>query len=116
MITFDKLIDLMPIVAHRGFRATTLGPWLASPSNTRVRDRNGRCPICALVNELDPRWDFHECAIIAMEHLFGRALAPQEMDVVMRVAFAADHAASTHLGRRAIEDRKRLLEALEVRS
>lgn len=114
MITFDKLIDLMPIVAHRRFGIPDPGPGLASPSNTRVRDRNGRCPICALVNELDPWWDFHECAINAMERLLGRSLAPQEKEAVGRVIFAADRVAGTRSGWQVVEDRKRLLEALEV--
>lgn len=42
-VTVQDFLDLMPLVADRGWRVD---------HNGEIRDRDGRCPICALGNEI----------------------------------------------------------------
>lgn len=46
MITAEDLLDLMPIVADRG--------WALSRSG-RIRDADDRCPLCSFANAIEPR-------------------------------------------------------------
>lgn len=106
MITFDSLLELMPIVARRVFKENTDLVRL-----NRVRDMRRACPICALVNEIDPHLDFRGAAGLAMDRLLGRPLEPGEAIAVRRVVVAADlDIASTKA------DRKRLMQALEMQA
>jgi hypothetical protein len=43
MITAQEIIDLLPIVDDRGWKVKF---------GVGIRDRDGRCPVCALVHEL----------------------------------------------------------------
>lgn len=48
-LTVENILGLLPIVADRGWQLDVTG---------RVRDKNGACPLCALVNEIkgEERW------------------------------------------------------------
>ena len=76
MITAQDLLDLMPIVADRG--------WLLAVTEV-IRDADGRCPVCALANEIDP---LIENKIFGHE-AFGR-LDIDEPDAISRIMTAAD--------------------------
>lgn len=45
-ITADDLFDLLPIVDGRGWEGVV------------IRDKDNRCPLCALANEIDPSIEF----------------------------------------------------------
>ena len=82
-MTAQDLIDLMPIVADRGW--TRHGPF------GYVRDNTSRCPVCALAYVLtDGAIDFHESANTAMAELFGARLSSRELDAIAVVMEAAD--------------------------
>jgi hypothetical protein len=48
--TVQQWLSLMPLVAHRGWSETPPSP--SGVDIRRIRDRDGYCPICALVEEL----------------------------------------------------------------
>lgn len=63
----DDILDLLPLVADRGW----------SIRDGYIRDRDGRCPICALVNELSGGGiGWKEMAGIALRALASDAEAP----------------------------------------
>lgn len=74
-ITIDEIVALLPIVKNRGWRTGT---------NGEIRDREGRCPICALVREIDPASDFKLLAATSLEtiglHLSERTQFLYEAD------------------------------------
>lgn len=45
-MTAQDYLDLLPIVADRGWRVDEGG---------YIRDRDGRCPLCSLANEVDAK-------------------------------------------------------------
>lgn len=56
-------LDLMPLVANRGWRAR-------KQDDGTIRDRSGRCPICALAHELSKgQIDHYVRAHIAVREL-----------------------------------------------
>jgi hypothetical protein len=57
VITAQDILDLLPIVADRG--------WKVGCNNT-IRDRNERCPICSLLNETH-RFPFKVMGITAWD-------------------------------------------------
>ena len=57
----QDVIDLLPIVADRGWMVTRLG-WM--------RDKDNRCPLCAFTNEVaGTQW--HGAAQLAWREAFG---------------------------------------------
>lgn len=60
-ITAQDIIDLLPIVADRGWSVRSSGRMRGT-----IRDRDDRCPVCALVNEIDPRVDYHLSYSVAL--------------------------------------------------
>lgn len=58
-VTIEDILDLLPIVADR--------EW--SVDDQQIRDADGRCPICALVHEIDPTSHFSLLASCALEHI-----------------------------------------------
>ena len=76
-ITPDTLIDLMPIVANRGWRVVNSTGW--------IRDSDDRCPICALANEIDANVYWSLAAHAAMT-----LLCAEVFDATESVANAAD--------------------------
>jgi len=56
------LLDLLPIVADRGWDVGERGV---------IRDRDGRCPMCALANEIDPGMVMVLQAKQAIKEVFG---------------------------------------------
>lgn len=93
MYTTTDLIDLLAIVAHRGWRLV----------GKRVRDADNFCPICALFNEADPRIVEKELVYSAL----ARANETPDMDTrkaICQVMCAADYSRGPH--------RAALLEAL----
>ena len=44
-ITVDDVLDVMPILARQGWRIKRGG---------HIRNRNGRCPLCALAHKVGP--------------------------------------------------------------
>jgi hypothetical protein len=77
-IEVQDILDLLPIVADRGWVITD------RPFNT-IRDRDGRCPICAFLNEthgLNYRWE--------MKLAWGESNLPRTA-AIKRIAYAADY-------------------------
>lgn len=79
-VTAEEIISLLPLVADRGFRVNADG---------EVRDRQKRCPICALAFVL-VGCDLRSMAWTAMERMIG-SLSTASRDAVDDVASAADH-------------------------
>lgn len=79
MITAQDILDLLPIVADRGWRERRDG---------FIRDKDGRCPVCALVHEVTHgKVDFTFMAELSYKSAFGYAgLAAQ-----FEIANAADY-------------------------
>ena len=76
-ITPDTLIDLMPIIANRGWRVDR---------DIFIRDRQGFCPICAIVEEItqeDATWRL-------AAHAAMGSIDADDYDSVESVANAAD--------------------------
>jgi hypothetical protein len=75
----QDIIDLLPIVADRGWRVR---------SGVVIRDREGRCPICALAHELShgkSNW-----YTFAHEAMGGIGLSHEALDATATVMNAAD--------------------------
>jgi hypothetical protein len=73
----NKYLELLPIVADRRWRVKADG---------LIRDRDGRCPICALAHEMDSRLPWFQMYHSALK---GIGLPKDDMDAD-RVACAAD--------------------------
>lgn len=79
----QDLIDLMPIVADRGW---SVGVDLGS-GDPAIRDRDGRCPLCALAHEISGgKIDLYGTANLAM----GR-LGVRDYCAISSVMNAADY-------------------------
>jgi hypothetical protein len=92
--TFDDFIDLMPLVAHRGWQVN---------ENGRVRNEAGECPYCALVNEVYGQRIAH---LMVNRPMLGIEAPPPEspIDGAKLLVWAADRPEDP--------DRQRLLAAL----
>jgi hypothetical protein len=83
-ITVEDIIDLLPIVADRGWKVRE-DLWGV------IRDRDGRCPICALVHELSGgEIDYKGAAGKAMRLYVESDITPLGGEV-MAVMAGADH-------------------------
>jgi hypothetical protein len=78
----NPYLDLLPIVADRGWRVHT--------EDGHIRDRQGRCPLCALAHEV-AGVDSREAYFAA---LLAAGLPAEELADTHRVAHAADQPAS----------------------
>lgn len=98
IVTIQDIIDLLPILRDRG--------WRASGSNgSMLRDYGGRCPLCALANEIDPRSD-------RRSYYFG-AIADMGISITAADAQRLVHAAdNTQLANPAL--RRKIANALGV--
>lgn len=73
-MTLDQFLELLPIVADR--------KWTIQ-QNSYIRDENGRCPICSLVNEIDPSIHYYG---MAMSALFEANITFDMASIVMGAA------------------------------
>lgn len=90
-ITADDIIDLLPIVADRGWRI--LG-------NGYIRDMDDRCPVCALAHEMtDGKVDYELAAHVAAKEAWG----VKERFIVIRLMRAADKEADYNMRRRMLK-------------
>lgn len=79
-ITFDRLVSLMPLVAHQEWKGSRF-----------ARNELGQCPICALVGLIDPILrDYRNAALTALGELTKRPLTPAEVEAALRFMRAAD--------------------------
>jgi len=76
MTTAQDFLDLMPIVADR--------EWMFKPLTGFIRDRDGRCPLCALAHEVsmgsvDVNIAAHHAIARAFKFDNGQSLAINEV-------------------------------------
>jgi hypothetical protein len=80
--TADDIIDLLPIVANRGWRVSFSGA---------IRDRDGRCPVCALVHEVSGgALDEKTKAWNALQRLGFRSYTAYNFGSVHSITLASD--------------------------
>jgi hypothetical protein len=102
-ITVDSLLDLLVLVDDRGWYLDWRGC---------VRDRDGRCPICALVHELSSgEIDYTVFDVTALRRILRRELTVKEVAVRDAVVCAADKGFRNPFSKSA-RIRRRLIKAL----
>lgn len=84
MVTAEQILDLLPLVADRGW-AEDLAAGIRM-----IRDLSGRCPLCALFHEIDPNVDRHFAYMVAADELLGPSWNSES--ALSDIANAADHA------------------------
>lgn len=80
-ITVEDILFWMPIVAHRGFYIRPDG---------QIRDRDDRCPLCALANEIDESIVEINCAGEAFSKLNTKHR--ERIEMMIEITRASDNA------------------------
>lgn len=81
-VTVEEVLDLLPIVANRGWRVTGIG---------FIRDRDDRCPICALAHEVTGgEVDLRQMARLAQLQMFPGEQSQPLSYAFDRIIMAAD--------------------------
>lgn len=91
-------MDHLHLVADRKWTLAPVVVVKGAANRMAIRDENGFCPICAVLNEIDTNVSKLE-AWTAAQNFLGRPLTPNEREDINDIVNAADHIVYSDLRR-----------------